>query len=76
MVRRRDDDNVARQVVDLQQERADYPLDLPCFVNVAAFLSNYVELVEEEHASAGAHLVEEPGKAHRRLAEVAAMTDS
>ena len=47
MIGRGDDDDMARQLVDLQEERADDPLDLPCFVNVAAFLADRVELVEE-----------------------------
>ena len=48
-------DDVAGKPVDLEQERADDPLDLTGLVSVATFLGDCVELVEEQHAGSNAN---------------------
>jgi len=63
MIGRRDDDDIARKLVDLEKQRADYSLDLTCLVRVTALLGYRIELVEEEHARAYADGGEERLKA-------------
>ena len=63
MVRSRNNYDVRRKIVDLEKERADNSLDLSCFVNVAAFLSERVEFIEEQNASAGVSVFEKASKA-------------
>ncbi len=46
-------------MVDLQQKRAYYPLDLSGFVDVAPLLSNYIEFIEEEDTLANSYLLKE-----------------
>jgi hypothetical protein len=41
------DNDVTWQAVDLQQQRADNPLDFARFMPIASFLSKRVELVEK-----------------------------
>ncbi len=72
MVGRGDDDDVAGQPVDLEQEGADYTLDLTGLVSVATLLGDRVELVEEQHAGPQPHSVKQRLQSGGRLAEEAA----
>ena len=71
MVRRRHDDHVARQVVDLQKQGADYPLDLPRLVRISPFLTESVEFIEEKYTGPGTDMVEEAAEPAGRFAQVA-----
>ena len=66
-----DYDYLAREVIDLQQQRADYSLDFPRFVSVTTLLPNNVKFVEKKHTSARTHLFEQPGETNGRLSKVA-----
>ena len=52
MIGRRDDDYIARKLIDLEKQGTDGPLDLTCLVRVAALFGYRVELVKEEHTRA------------------------
>src|SRR4051812_42039487 len=49
MVGRRDRENMCRQTVDLKKERANNAFHFAVVVNIAAFLTHRVELVEEQN---------------------------
>ncbi len=49
---------MARERVDLKEQRADYSFDLAGLMLVAALLSYNVELVEKQHGTTGADVVE------------------
>ena len=72
MVRCSDDDRVARQIVDLHQERSHHTLDLPGLVHIAALLAHSVEFVEEQDAGSRSGIVEHPPQPARRLPQEAA----
>ena len=72
--------DVARHLVELHNEERDNPLDLAGFVRVATFLTDSVELVEEQDARPGSNVVAkrpEPGiglpevTAHERIVAAA-----
>ncbi len=72
MVGRRDDDGVARQRVDLQQQRTNDALDLPGLMLVTALLRDGIELIEEENAPPGTREGEHRCQPCRGLTQVAA----
>ena len=61
VVGRRDEDGVARQRVDLKQQRTDNALDLASLVLIATLLGERVELVEEHNAAPGTGELEHGG---------------
>lgn len=68
----RDDDDTAGKAVDLKQQAGNDPFDFACLVNVASLLAHHIELIKEEHAGYGAHIVEQPTQALCCLSEEAA----
>lgn len=50
MIGRCDNDNIARQLIELHEQERDNALDLARLMNVSAFLPDGVELVEKEDA--------------------------
>lgn len=72
MVRCSYGDDVARESIDLQQQRTDNPFDLAGLIGVATFLRHCVELIEEEDTGSRADSSEESFHTGRGLAEVTA----
>jgi len=60
-----------RQSVDLEQQRADDPLDLARLVDITSFLADHVELIEEKNAALGTNLLKKARKSDGSLAKVA-----
>ena len=71
MVGRSDQHTIGWQVIQLQQQCRDDALDLASFVEISAFLSDGVKLIEKEQAWFGADIVEQPAQSLRRLAKIA-----
>lgn len=71
MIRGRDNDDVARQSIDLQQQARYDALYFTCLVSVSPLFAHYVELVEEQHAGDAAYVIEQASEALRRLSEEA-----
>src|SRR6185436_1563118 len=58
MVGCRRDDGVAREIVNLHEQRRDDSLDFAGLVNVAALLADRIELIEEQDAGRRPRVVE------------------
>lgn len=71
MVRCGHRNDVTRQVIDEQEQRAHHALDFPGLVFVSAFLCDCVELVKEKDAVSGAGELEHLSESCPRLAQVA-----
>src|ERR1041385_858409 len=61
--------DVAREVVNLQEQRAHDSLDLTRVVSVAALLGDCIELVEEEQASSCLNEIEQSTEVSRGLSQ-------
>src|SRR3546814_7449853 len=64
-----DDDGIARQFIDMHQQRCDNAFDFPGFVDITALFSDRVEFIEEQDAGRCPYVVEntfepEIGRAH------------
>lgn len=59
VVCRGDCDHVTRELIDLHQQERDDAFDLAGFVDVAALLSDRIELVKKQYARHSARIVEE-----------------
>ena len=71
MIGGRNDNHVTRQAIDLQQQRTHNALDFAGFMPITPFLPKRVELVEEQYAAAGPHIVEGFSQPGRRFPKVA-----
>lgn len=70
MIRGDDDDHVARESIDLEEERANNTFDLTRLVLVTSFFPDNVKLVEEQNGSVRPYMVEETCEADRGFAKV------
>ena len=71
VVRGRNHDDVARQLIQLHQQERDDTLDLAGLVRIAALLTYRIELIEEQDARPGPNIVKEFSQSGVRLAEIA-----
>jgi hypothetical protein len=62
MVGRGDDDDVARHLVELHQQKRNNPLDLARLMSVAAFFPDGIEFIEEQDAGLRSNVVEQLSK--------------
>ncbi len=72
VIGRCDRHNIARQLVDLHEKEGHHTLNLPCFVNIAALLTDRVEFIEEQHTGDGAGIVKELGEPRVRFTKIGA----
>lgn len=72
MVRGRDGDNIARQLVDLHKQKGHDTFDFASLVAVAALFADRVELVKKENAWHGAGVIEQPSQARVCLTQIGA----
>ena len=70
MIRGGDDDDVARETVDLEQKRAHDTFDLARFVLVPTFFAEGIKLVEKEHTVTGSSEVEKAIQTRRGFTEI------
>lgn len=64
--------NVAGQLIELHQQERHDALDLAGLVNVATFLADRVELVEEQHAGRRPDVLEQAGEPGVGFAKIGA----
>jgi len=70
MIRCDDNDHMTRQSVHLKEQRADDTFNLTCFVLVTSLLADDIELIEEQHCPAGAHMIKQTCQPKRGLSQV------
>ena len=72
MVSCRNDNDVARQLIELHQQERNHTFDLAGLVGVAPLFSDRIEFVEEQDTRLGTHIVEQLAQPGIRLAKIAA----
>ena len=53
-------DDIARQLIELHQEKRNDALDFAGLMGVAAFFADGVEIVEKKHARGCSNIIEQP----------------
>ncbi len=72
MVRRRHDDDVAWQLIQLHQKEGHHALDFTSFMRIATLFANGIELIEEKHAWLCPHIIEQFAKPGICLTQITA----
>src|SRR3546814_4748552 len=67
-----DDDGIARQFINMHQQRCDNAFDFPGFVDITEILSDSVEFIEEQDAERCTYVVENTFEQYGGFAEIAA----
>jgi len=70
MIRRRNGNDVTRQLINLHQQKGNDTLNLTGLVIVSALLADGVELIKKKYARDGSCIVEEPRQARVRFSKV------
>src|ERR1700680_2878651 len=72
MICGRSDNRVARQFIDLHEERGDDPLYFTGLMNVASLFSNGIKLIKKKHARDGAGIIKNPFQSSGRFPQITA----